>query len=92
MIHFHAHLFSFVLVCHNESIITHATSFSVQCIYFPKFDFNIYHMCDGLRVPTVFLAWFLGDGCQAQQRLDTDITLPTTWLSALQMAAPRAAI
>ena len=50
------------------------------------------YICDGLRVPAVFPARLLGDGRQAQQGLDTDITLPTTWLSALQMAAPRVAI
>ena len=49
-------------------------------------------MCDGLRVPAVFHARLLGDGRQARQGLDTDATLPTTWLSALQMAAPGAAI
>ena len=48
--------------------------------------------CDGLRVPTVFLTRLLGNGRQAQQGLDTDVTLPTTWLNALQMAAPSAAI
>ena len=37
-------------------------------------------------------ARLLGDGRQARQGLDTNITLPTTWLNALQMAAPRAAI
>ena len=50
------------------------------------------YMCDGLRVPTVFLARLLGDGRQARQGLDTNVTLPTTWLNALQMVAPRAAI
>ena len=49
-------------------------------------------MCNGLRVPTVLPARLLGDSHQAQQGLDTDVTLPTTWLNALQMAAPRAAI
>ena len=49
-------------------------------------------LCDDFRVPAIFLARLLGDGHQAQQGLDTDVTLPTTWLNALQMAAPRAAI
>ena len=49
-------------------------------------------MCDGLRVPAVFLARLLGDGRQAQHGLDTDVTLPTTWLNALQMVDPMAAI
>ena len=39
-----------------------------------------------------FLAWLLGNGRQARQGLDTDVTLPHTWLNVLQMVAPRAAI
>ena len=37
-------------------------------------------------------AWSLSDGCQAQQGLDTDVTMFHNWLSILQMAAPGAAI
>ena len=51
-----------------------------------------FHMCDGLRVPAIFPARLLGNGRQAQQGLDTNVMLPTTWLNALQMAAPGAAI
>ena len=47
---------------------------------------------DGLRVPAIFPAQLLGDSHEAQQGLDTNVTLPTTWLNTLQMVAPRAAI
>ena len=41
-------------------------------------NYLMLNMCDGLRVPAVFPARLLGDGRQAQQGLDTDVTLPTT--------------
>ena len=39
-----------------------------------------------------FPAWSLSDGHQAQQGLDTDVTMFHNSVNALQMAAPGAAI
>ena len=35
---------------------------------------------------TVTLTRLLGDGCQARQGLDTDVTLPHTWLNVLHLS------